>query len=202
MLQPAPTSGTPGESLRQARARYFAANGFDEQGYADRWVRLMAGPVPIYFPNSAARVRSVRLHDLHHCLTGYATTWTGEAEIGAWEIGGGCVDHYAAWVLNLLAVAIGLVIAPHAVWQAFVRGRRGRNLYDTEFCDALLDGDVEAMRRDLGLDQPAARRPGDRRAFAGWSLLSVLSLTIVAVLPFALVVALATALATMVSPPS
>lgn len=69
-------------TVAEARARYFAANGFDERGYAARWVRLQAGPIPIYFPNTRARVRSVRVHDVHHVVTGYATTWTGEAEIG------------------------------------------------------------------------------------------------------------------------
>ena len=80
-----------GATLRAARDRYFAANGLGEGGYTDRWVRLMAGPVPIWFPNTAARVRAVRLHDLHHVLTAYETTWTGEAELGAWEIASGCL---------------------------------------------------------------------------------------------------------------
>ena len=64
--------------IRDARAQYFAENGFGDGGYTATWVKVQAGPLPIYFPNTAARVRAVRLHDLHHVVTGYDTMWTGE----------------------------------------------------------------------------------------------------------------------------
>jgi hypothetical protein len=83
-------------TIRDARDQYFMQSGFDEGSYSDKWVKLQAGPFPLYFPNTAARVRAVRFHDLHHVATEYETTWTGEAEIGAWEIASGCADHYAA----------------------------------------------------------------------------------------------------------
>jgi hypothetical protein len=140
-----------GWTLRDARALYFAANGFGDGGYASRWVVLRAGPLRLAFPNTKQRVRSVRLHDLHHVLTGYQTSWTGEAEIAAWELASGCRDHWAAWWLNLSAAAIGLVIAPRAVASAWRRGRRTRNLYAGEFDEALLDETVGAVRGRLGL---------------------------------------------------
>jgi hypothetical protein len=96
-------------TMREARTQYFVNNGFGEGGYNDRWVKPQAGPIPLYFPNTAARVAAVRFHDLHHVLTKYETTWTGEAEIGAWEVASGCAHHYAAWMLNLQAMAVGLV---------------------------------------------------------------------------------------------
>ncbi len=162
----APSDGT----VRAARARYFARNGFDERGYDDRWVRLRAGPIPIVFPNTRARVRSVRVHDVHHVVTGYATTWTGEAEIGAWEIASGCADHAAAWVLNLMALPVGLAIAPRATFHAFVRGRRSRNLYRETIDDALLARQVADLTAALGLDRPVGpATPRDVAAFALWS---------------------------------
>jgi len=164
-------------TLREARQRYFANNGFGNGGYEDRWVKLQAGPIPIYLPNTAARVRSVKLHDLHHTATEYATTWTGEAEIGAWEIASDCADHYAAWVLNLQALAIGLAIAPRAVFRAFLRGRQTANLYRSVLTDTLLDETLGSLRARLGLDrpqQPATR--ADTIAFVGWSVLAVLTL--------------------------
>jgi ubiquinone biosynthesis protein Coq4 len=39
----------------------------------------------------------VRLHDLHHLVTGYPTDWKGELEISAWEIAGSCRGYVAAW---------------------------------------------------------------------------------------------------------
>ena len=43
----------------------------------DYWRQDLVGPIPLGFPNSDARRRAVKLHDLHHVLTGYGTTWTG-----------------------------------------------------------------------------------------------------------------------------
>jgi hypothetical protein len=166
-------------SMFDARQRYFADNGFDGT-YSERWVRLKAGPIRLVFPNAAGRVRAVKLHDLHHIVTGYQTTWTGEAEIGAWEIAGGCGRFAWAWLLNLYAFAIGAVIVPRAVWRAFVRGRHTRNLYrgDAGPHAAVLDRSVGEMRQRLGLDQPAARpRSADAIAFVAWVAASaVLSL--------------------------
>jgi hypothetical protein len=160
--------------VRAARERYFRDNGFaPDGGYGDKWVKLQLGPVALRLPNTPQRVRSVRYHDLHHLATDYATDWTGEAEIAAWEIASGCADHHAAWFLNLSAMAIGLVIAPRVVWRAFVRGRRTRNLYREPWGDALLEGRVGELRGRLGLAAPAvAAAPasaGEAAAFAGWS---------------------------------
>jgi hypothetical protein len=161
-------------SLRAARERYFGLAGI-EPGYDAAWVKLKAGPIPLWFPNTKARIRAVKLHDLHHVVTGYTTTWTGEAEIGAWEISSGCAGFVAAWLLNLSAFAIGLVIAPAATWRAFVRGRQTRNLYGSEgeLREALLDESVGALRRRLGLDRPLQPAgPSDRLTFGVWSLLA------------------------------
>jgi hypothetical protein len=169
-----------GATVRAARARYFARNGFDERDYADRWVRLQAGPIPLYFPNTRTRIRSVRVHDVHHVVTGYATSWTGEAEIGAWEMASGCADHSAAWVLNLMALPIGLAIAPRATFHAFVRGRRSRNLYRQTIDEALLGRHVDELTRALGLDRvPGPARAGDVAAFAAWSVVAVATLAMV-----------------------
>src|SRR5690349_11954766 len=91
-----------GLSMRAARAIYFDVNRFGaDGGYGDAWVDFKLGPLPVPFPNTRARVRAVRYHDLHHVLTGYDTSTIGELEISAWELGAGCKDFAAAWQLNL-----------------------------------------------------------------------------------------------------
>jgi hypothetical protein len=163
-------SYAPELSLRAGREEYFTRAGFDESSYTDRWVHLRAGPLRFGFPNTAARIRAVRLHDLHHVLTEYDTSWTGEAEIGAWEIASGCRDHYAAWVLNVGAMAIGLAIAPARIYRAFVRGRHSRNLYATAFSEQLLERSVGTTRKELALDRRSSpARIADIAAFAVWS---------------------------------
>jgi hypothetical protein len=164
---------SPDLTLRAARERYFEINNFEGGGYEEGWVKMSAGPVPIWFPNTVARVKAVKFHDIHHVLTEYPTTWKGEAEIGAWEVASGCGAHYQAWLLNLLAFAIGLAINPRGVRRAFMRGRRSRNLYRTTFSDELLARKVSDMRRELDFDKThAPPTPEDRRAFIFWSLAS------------------------------
>ncbi|MFP6641208.1 MAG: hypothetical protein VCC04_13260, partial [Myxococcota bacterium] len=119
------------------------------------------------FPNTQARVRAVRYHDLHHVLTGYGTGWTGESEISAWELATNCRGFLAAWVLNLWAMWTGLLFAPRAVWKAFARGRQTANLYARPFDDALLEHTVDRTRSQLGLDRELTpARIHDRMAFA------------------------------------
>jgi ubiquinone biosynthesis protein Coq4 len=134
-----------------ARDQYFRTNGFSAAAYTDRWVKLKLGPLTLAFPNSAARKAAVKLHDLHHIATGYATTWRGESEIAAWELAAGCGRYWAAWVLNLGALGIGMLIAPLRTARAFARGRRSKSLYHRAFGDDLLVKTVGDLRRDLGL---------------------------------------------------
>ncbi len=113
---------------------------------------MLAKPQHLYIPNSRSRRRAVPLHDLHHVLTGYPTTFLGEAEIGAWELASGCRDCWAAWVLNAGAAAVGfLFLNPRAVVRAFARGRRTRNLYGRVVSDALLARSLTEVRVELGL---------------------------------------------------
>lgn len=114
----------------------------------------------------------MKLHDLHHVLTGYAANWTGEVEIGSWEVGAGCGKHYAAWILNLLAMQYGFFIAPRKVLIAMARGRRSRTLYAAPELDvAMLDRRVGEVRAELGLDAPVPTPTfGDALALLGWML--------------------------------
>jgi hypothetical protein len=136
-------------TVREARAKYFADNGFGDGGYEDRWVRFKVGPFPVAIPNTGSRKRAVRLHDLHHVATGYDTDLRGEAEIAAWELAAGCKDHVAAWLLNLGALPLGLFLAPGRLLDAWRRGRRSRSLYDGEFRESLLDMTVGELRARL-----------------------------------------------------
>jgi hypothetical protein len=172
----APPASGDGRTLGEARASYFARNGFGaDGGYAARWVDFKLGPIPFPFPNSAARVRAVRFHDLHHVVTGYATDFVGELEISAWELGGGCAGLAAAWALNLGGFAAGLLVAPRRVFAALARGRRSRNLYRERFDDRLLARRVGEVRRALGLAAgPPRASAADVAAAFGFGLAGAL----------------------------
>jgi hypothetical protein len=167
-------------SVRAGRQLYFERSGI-EPGYDARWVTLRAGGIPVLvLPNTAGRVRAVRFHDLHHVATGYQTTWTGEGEIAAWELASGCGSFLAAWVLNLSALVVGLVISPRRVFRAFVRGRHSQNLYLTagEWSEALLDLRVGELRTKLGLAGAAPRATAsDAAVFALWAVAALVYAT-------------------------
>lgn len=147
--------------VRVARARYFASNGLGDGGYDEAWVRIPVGSFALFFPNTSGRVAAVIRHDLHHVVTGYATSWQGEGEIGAWEIASGCGSFVAAWVLNLQALWIGFLVAPRRIWLAFARGRRANNLYRVRDVDGVLDLDLAELQSRL--------EPERNLVVAGWS---------------------------------
>lgn len=178
---------SPEATLLEARTRYFEDNGFGaDGGYHDAWVDFMLGPVPFPFPNTPARVRAVRYHDLHHVLTGYATDFWGEMDISAWEIGAGCRNYVAAWQLNLGGLATGAVFKPARTFRAFVRGRRSQSLYGLPF-EGLLQETVGAARERARVDRTD---PKARFADVVLFVLAALLGLVVGLVTFALIVPL------------
>ncbi len=183
-------------TLREARERYFAQNGFGpDGGYGAAWVDFKLGALPFPFPNTAARVAAVKYHDLHHIVTGYRTNFIGELEISAWEIGAGCERMVAAWVLNLGGMAMGFLLAPRRTFRAFVRGRRGHTLYRRTFDDTLLSTTVGDIRREVGADAgDGARGTATDVALAvvwahiGWLVGTLLSCVLLPLVPVGIVV--------------
>lgn len=174
-------------TMREARRRYFEINEFGPNGgYDDAWVDFKLGPLPFPFPNSPARVKAVRYHDLHHVLTGYDTSFVGELEISAWEIAAGCKSFVAAWVLNLGGMAAGALFrAPKRTFRAFVRGRRQRTLYGEDL-EALLDEKVGAVRARSAKTGDDGVRASDVVLF----VLAMIAGLVVGVLTFVLMVPL------------
>lgn len=188
----APTADDP-RNLRDARAAYWAEHGFGaDGGEALRWVPVEVLGLTLYLPNTDARRRAVRVHDLHHVVTGYRTDLTGEAEIAAWELATGCARMPAALVLNLLALAVGMLRAPRRMLAAWARGRRSANLYGVPYGDALLGRRTDEVRRELGLDRPAA--PAGAADVAGLAITALLGGLLLA-LPLVLLVVLVVAVA-------
>ena len=182
----------PEMTLGQARARYFELNNFgSDGGYEERWIKVEVWRIPIWLPNTAGRVRAVKLHDLHHVLTEYPTTWRGEAEISAWELGsGGLKKYYAGWILDVLNLAQGLVVNPVGLYRGFMRGRRSKNLFSTQFTDEILTHRVGEYRQLLDLESvPEKPTLSDKLIFVTWVVVSVAAY-LVAIAPVWLTLAL------------
>jgi hypothetical protein len=165
-------------TMNDARAEYYKVNGFgDDGGDSLEWVPLKFWRFTIKIPNTQARRKALKIHDLHHVVTGYATNLRGESEIAAWELASGCRRMPAAFVLNTFALAIGAVIAPRLVLRAWARGRTTKNLYTHDTVDALLPLDVATVRASLGLDAPPpSPRFADIATFAPAAIVALLVL--------------------------
>jgi len=148
----APTTAYPDTCpLEEARDAFFAANGFSVSDYAAPTFKIGLSGFTFRFPNTAQRKRVVPFHDLHHVVTGYPTTWLGEAEIGAWELLAGC-NTFVAYFLNDGGVIIGVFLSPRRVWQAFRAAKGQRTLYnDPCSYEQLLKMTVGDVRQRLGI---------------------------------------------------
>ncbi|MFY9343089.1 MAG: hypothetical protein WAT39_11400 [Planctomycetota bacterium] len=157
-------------TIGDAVAEHLAHLGMPrDSGASARWVTVRFLGVPVAFPNFDARRAVLFTHDVHHLLTGYATTWTGEAEIGAFELRTGCGTLWAAWMFNSGGWLFGLFIAPRRLFAAFVRARSCTNFYRTPR-DRVAALTVAAGRNALGLDRPAPPVSArDVLAFVLWS---------------------------------
>jgi hypothetical protein len=83
----AANSGDELVTLREARALFYRRNGFPEDGGAagQRWSPFGCRDLKAYLPNFKWRRRALPIHDLHHVITGYEFSPSGEFEMAAWE---------------------------------------------------------------------------------------------------------------------
>jgi hypothetical protein len=174
--------GAPAENLpphlpaKDGRDAYLAANGFTVAGYTAPTFTLKILGIPRTFENPPSRQRVVPLHDLHHVITGYGTDYTGEAEIGVWELRAGCTTGIL-YFLNGMAALIGLAIAPLRTLRAWRRARGCHSLYTLDVpYDALLALTVGELRARTGVpaegqaDRAAALHSDAPSARVRWPL--------------------------------
>ena len=142
---------TPRELLPEFYRQYDLG---EDGGAQIPYVRIkFTNKISLYIPNIEARRRAVFKHDIHHIVTGYTSTFKGETEIAAWEIGSGCLNYWIAFVLNLSGMMTGIFFNAPRVYKAFVKGRRTKNLYDNSIKDEqVMDMTIQQIRHHLGLD--------------------------------------------------
>lgn len=178
--------------LTEALAEHFRTGGFGpDGGYSSPWVTFKIGPLPLAFPNIAARRRVVRFHDVHHVLTEYRTDLPGEMEIGAWEIATGCKRFWVAWLLNLGVLGVGALLQPRRTFRAWCRGRRARKNFFLDAYEPLLDETVGTLRARVGLDEDDSQPTlADRLTFAFWAAVGLGLIALEVAIPIVLAVLL------------
>ncbi len=112
-------------SVREARDRYLAENGFTLAAYDEPWTQASFLGRSFSVPNTKRHRWAIMLHDLHHVATGFGTDLAGEAEVSAWEVRGGLrpLGLYVASIV-LAGASMGVLGWPRRTLRAF-RGARG-----------------------------------------------------------------------------
>jgi hypothetical protein len=153
-LRPLPGTLT----VRDALAHYLAENGFDTKAYTASTYEIEAFGRRYVFKNTPNRKWAIPLHDLHHVATGYGTDLVGEAEVGVWELVGGCRTPIV-YALNIAAVLVGVLLAPLRILRAVRDARGARALYrhDTSY-EELLALPLSELRRRLGIPSDGVAR--------------------------------------------
>ncbi|HMI94684.1 MAG TPA: hypothetical protein VK509_25090 [Polyangiales bacterium] len=144
------------------RDAYLAENGFDVAGYDAAYGEYPLLGMRIPIPNSKARSRAIRFHDLHHVATGYGTDNVGEGEISAWELRRGLRPlglYVGAIVLG--GTLLGLLVAPRRTLRAYRASGSGTSLFHGEIpYETLLTLSIAELRAALGVpDEGLASEP-------------------------------------------
>jgi hypothetical protein len=165
-------------TVAEALRGHYAAAGLPLDGGrgAERWL-LQLGPVRARLANFAWRRRALQCHDIHHLVTGYACTPSGELEIAAWEFAAGPFPNPWSSLFCLPLVGLGALTIPRRSLAAFVRGRSSRTLYRMPCQDELIALPLDILRARL---LPEIQPPVTARALAGYAALALVSLALMA----------------------
>lgn len=157
-------------SVEAGRGLYLAENGFQLSGYDAKTTPAVFFGFTVQVPNTPKHAWAIRLHDLHHVVTGYGTDLTGECEVSAWELRKGLapLGLYVGSIVLSLAL-LGLLVAPRRTLRAYRASSPGPSLFHEPFGDygSLLTRTVGDLRAGLGVPpNGVAKRPGGLHAGA------------------------------------
>jgi hypothetical protein len=136
-------------------ARLRAQHGIDGTYDATRTWPFRIGQVTIPVPNFSWRRAAIHRHDLHHILNGFPFNMRGEFQVATWEFAAGRYPHLGASLLLLPLVMLGLLWSPHAIWRAFMMGRRAQSFYRP----GMLELDLTALRCQIEPSAPKTPAP-------------------------------------------
>jgi hypothetical protein len=145
--------------INEALQIYFDRYHFKNGGYDLKWFTIKMGPVYFPLPNIKSRVDAVKIHDIHHLVTGYEANMKGEVEIGGWEIGSGCGKYAAAWLLNFGSFFYGMLFYQKPLLRAFLNGRKcTTNLYyNVTYDETLLNTPLGEIKKRVGTNRQSLK---------------------------------------------
>jgi len=148
-------------SVLDARDAYLSENGFTAAAYEAAWVEVSLFGMSFRTPSTVSRRRALKLHDLHHVVTGFGTDLAGEAEISAWELrrGLGGLGFYVGVIIVSVAL-LGLFIAPRQTLRAWRASASTWSLFQVERdYEEIVRMSVGELRRELGVPEGGLAEP-------------------------------------------
>ena len=148
-----------GLSVSKALGRHYVRSNLStDGGCADhQWTLLSVGPIEVRLKNFGWRKHALLRHDIHHLLTRFPCTVTGEFQIAAWEFAAGRFPHFLSTLFCLPLVGLGAVAIPRRSFRSYVLGRRSKTLYAIQSTQDLLASSVAELRNQcLPSSQPNA----------------------------------------------
>ena len=145
-------------TVRRALEVYLTENGFSAAEYDASVVKVTFWSITFPLPNPPSRQMAVRLHDLHHVVTGYGTDPVGEAEISAWELRRG-IGIFGLFVQLIVigGVILGMLHSPLKTFRAWRAGYHPKRVPLQEATlanyERLLDLSVGELRDVYGVER-------------------------------------------------
>lgn len=100
----------------------------DEQNRAVWMAQLGSFIFPL--PNFEWRRMVINHHDVHHILTGYSTSASGELALASWELGARCFKGRRAGLLCAFLMTLGALSQPRLTRKAYRDGKRQAAAYN------------------------------------------------------------------------
>jgi hypothetical protein len=135
------------------RDDYIGENGFSIAGYEETKSSLVVFGIDLIIPNPPRRRHIIKIHDLHHVLTGYGTDLPGEGEVSVWELSAG-TRVVGPYVLALIVISaiLGMFIAPGRMLRAWHASKGARPLWSSPMTyEQMLAMSVGELRTYAGM---------------------------------------------------
>jgi hypothetical protein len=137
----------------QGRDEYIHENGFSIAGYAETKSKVNVAGIDLTIPNPPKRRYIIKVHDLHHVITGYGTDLVGEGEVSFWELRAGTrvVGSYVLLLIVISAI-LGTFIAPGRMLRAWRASKGARGLWSSPFSyEQMMEASVGDLRTYAGI---------------------------------------------------
>lgn len=142
---------SPELTLREAKYLFYKHYRFPQDGGISKkkWAPIQCRDLKVYLPNFEWRRKAIPYHDLHHIVTNYPLTPSGEFQMAAWEFAAGRYPNICSTLFCIPLVSLGAILIPKKQFKAYIRGRHSKTLYGNKNYEALLEKNVYQIREEI-----------------------------------------------------